>query len=41
VLRLIAQDGGVTSPPAITAWFDGITMDVVSIYDRIFANGFQ
>ena len=41
VLRLIAEDGGVTSPPAIAAWFDGITMDVVAINDRIFANGFQ
>lgn len=40
-VRLIAQDGGVTSPPAIAAWFDGITMDVVSLSDRIFANGFE
>lgn len=40
-LRLIAEDGGVNSPRSISAWFDGITMDVESLADRIFANGFE
>ena len=46
VLRLIGQDGGVTAPPAITVWFDGITMDVTSLScgggtDTVFCNGFE
>lgn len=38
-LRLIAVDGGVSIGGSVTAWFDGITLDVDD--DLIFANGFQ
>ena len=42
LISLIAVDGGVVGPPsiALSAWFDGITLDVEGS-DVIFANGFE
>lgn len=39
-ITLVAVDGGVTSPRSISAWFDGITLEV-DAGDTIFANGFD
>ncbi|MCQ4165522.1 hypothetical protein [Tahibacter harae] len=38
-ITLIAEDGGVTTAHAISAWFDDITLEYQG--DLIFANGFQ
>lgn len=38
-ITLTAVDGGVTSPRSISAWFDGIALELDD--DRIFANGFE
>jgi hypothetical protein len=39
-LILVAHDGGSTSPHALSAWFDGITLDVEPS-DVIFEDGFE
>jgi len=39
-LILVARDGGYTAPRAISAWFDGITLDLEP-GDVIFKDGFQ
>ena len=33
-------DNGVTFPPAVSGWFDGITLEVESL-DLIFADDFE
>jgi len=37
---LVVVDNGVTFPPTVTGWFDGITLQVEDI-DRIFADRFE
>lgn len=41
-LLLVARDGGVVGGPhSISAWFDGITLELASPDDLIFADGFD
>lgn len=39
-VALVVIDNGITFPPAVTGWFDGITLDAES-NDLIFAHDFE
>lgn len=39
-IQLVVIDNGVTFPPAVSGWFDGITLEVESL-DLIFADDFE
>ncbi len=39
-IQLVVYDNGITFPPAVTGWFDGITLEAES-GDLIFADGFD
>ena len=37
---MVVIDNGITAPPRVTGWFDGITLDVEA-GDVIFADDFE
>lgn len=40
-IRLVAVEGNISLATSIAAWFDGITLDVLSFDDLIFRDGFD